>query len=282
MLTTDESVKRIGISECGWSKVIYNNQEAYISSNYLTTEKTEYIDLNNYTFTYSFGGFPEREVQVLKELIFTLENSLDTDEKYIDAWFDNPNNVMDYDSYCRMSSFIAIYFSDWYKLQNVLDFCRYITDEKLLLSVKTDDFRTFFKERQEYMMKIESILETFTEGSEKQKLQQIADYLKDNITYLLDTPNGTTAILTGYGNCNAYAMAFQTMANRLGITCDICVGFSNSGSHAWNRVVLSTGEVLFYDVCYYDSCKNSKYINRTTSPWEVYTLNNYFYNQWHD
>lgn len=38
-LSKDDSVKRIGIGEDGWSKVEYNGDIAYISSGYLTTEK---------------------------------------------------------------------------------------------------------------------------------------------------------------------------------------------------------------------------------------------------
>ena len=37
-LFTEQSVKRIAIGDDGWSKVIYKNQEAYVFSEYLTTE----------------------------------------------------------------------------------------------------------------------------------------------------------------------------------------------------------------------------------------------------
>lgn len=53
-LSYGESVKRIGIGDNGWSKVIYKDQEAYISSNYLTTEKPEApVNDSSYPLTYS-------------------------------------------------------------------------------------------------------------------------------------------------------------------------------------------------------------------------------------
>lgn len=38
-LQTNQSVTRVGIGDNGWSKVYYNGSEAYIASNYLTTEE---------------------------------------------------------------------------------------------------------------------------------------------------------------------------------------------------------------------------------------------------
>lgn len=40
-LSRKDTVIRIGIGDNGWSKVLYNDKEAYISSNYLSTEKPE-------------------------------------------------------------------------------------------------------------------------------------------------------------------------------------------------------------------------------------------------
>lgn len=40
-LSKGESVTRIGVGDNGWSKVIYNGQEAYVSSSYLTKTKPE-------------------------------------------------------------------------------------------------------------------------------------------------------------------------------------------------------------------------------------------------
>lgn len=53
-LSYGDSVKRIGVGDNGWSKVIYKDQEAYISSNYLTTKKPEApVSDSSYPLTYS-------------------------------------------------------------------------------------------------------------------------------------------------------------------------------------------------------------------------------------
>ena len=48
-----QSVTRIGVGDNGWSKVLYNDQEAYISSNYLTTSEPAKEPVMSYPFTYS-------------------------------------------------------------------------------------------------------------------------------------------------------------------------------------------------------------------------------------
>ena len=53
-LTYGDSVKRIGIGDNNWSKVIYKDQELYISSNYLSTKKPEaQVSDSAYPLTYS-------------------------------------------------------------------------------------------------------------------------------------------------------------------------------------------------------------------------------------
>lgn len=55
MLNRGESVTRIGIGSNNWDKVIYNNTEAYISHNYLSTQEPAAtpIDTGEYPKTYS-------------------------------------------------------------------------------------------------------------------------------------------------------------------------------------------------------------------------------------
>ena len=52
-LAKGKSITRVGIGDNGWSKVKYNDTIAYISSNYLTTEKPPVVSENGYPKTYS-------------------------------------------------------------------------------------------------------------------------------------------------------------------------------------------------------------------------------------
>ena len=53
VLYKGKSIVRIGVSDGGWSKVIYNGKEAYIDSRYLTTENPNKTSNNNFPLTYS-------------------------------------------------------------------------------------------------------------------------------------------------------------------------------------------------------------------------------------
>lgn len=48
-----DSVKRIGIGDNGWSKVIYNDKEAYVHSDYLSTTQPAEVNTTNYPLTWS-------------------------------------------------------------------------------------------------------------------------------------------------------------------------------------------------------------------------------------
>ena len=52
-LTAGESITRIAIGDNGWSKVLYNNEVAYMYSEYLQTTKPVITNSNSYPMTYS-------------------------------------------------------------------------------------------------------------------------------------------------------------------------------------------------------------------------------------
>lgn len=52
-LAAGKSITRVGIGDNGWSKVMYNDEVAYIHSDYLTTEKPPVVSANGYPKTYS-------------------------------------------------------------------------------------------------------------------------------------------------------------------------------------------------------------------------------------
>ena len=124
-------------------------------------------------------------------------------------------------------------------------------------------------------LKIDSILTNFTSGSEEHILRQIAEYLKNSIVYTSGYSDLSNA-LNGRSVCNGYALAFNAMANRAGITSDMCIGTSINGIlHAWNRVTLSDGSYRFYDITFYDSTENPEYLHSIASFHGPYLINDY-------
>ena len=73
------------------------------------------------------------------------------------------------------------------------------------------------------------------------------------------------SILNGKAVCAGYADAFQYMCTCLGIECYYETGYTykSDGSvgeyHAWNRVKVENEE-YWYDVCWYDSTKETTYL----------------------
>ncbi len=108
-------------------------------------------------------------------------------------------------------------------------------------------------------------------GSTLSKTKKIALWIAGKLTYdnnkvtykRVSTPY--EALKKGKGNCNAYSEIFYFMTKEAGISSSQKVlGAGKSGAHfyyhAWNRVKVS--ETYYYtDVTYYDSCKQSSYIN---------------------
>ena len=65
-------------------------------------------------------------------------------------------------------------------------------------------------------------------------------------------------LFSGKGVCNAYALTFARFCQLLDIQCDVCIGETPSGKHAWNRVTYKDGTTEYFDVTFYDTANNSK------------------------
>jgi uncharacterized protein YgiM (DUF1202 family)/transglutaminase-like putative cysteine protease len=272
-LPKDAAVKRIGVGDNGWSKIIHNNKEAYVSSSYLTkTKPAEKIDLSKYQKKISYAGLTSQEIQIITDLMDQYAKNKDTKDL---VWI-TLDGIIEWKTYRTISSFVGIQLSSYDGVLHALSLCTDTTNSTTDIRILVDDYEELLDNKRALDAKIESILSTLKEGSEEYKLQQIADWLRDNIDYKEKGLEPLEALKTGKGNCNAFAMLFQAMASRLGIQCDICVGYSDTGRHAWNRVTFSNGDIRFYDVCYYNSSGNSKHLNQSQSRWPNYEINSYW------
>ena len=288
-LKVTESIQRIGIGDNGWSKVIYNNSEAYIHSSYLSTnqpvkEEPKPIVKLTPSGPYAISDYSiynEYETQIIKTVLSKInenKNNLDIHEENID--FDQD---ISYDSYYKVASFFYVYYGQERAVDETFDFVRTSgTDEngnrKCYIRLRYDDIRQFESDMSAVRSKVDSILCGFEDGNEEYILKQISEYLRQNITYTSGKSSLQNALLEGQSVCNGYALAFNMLANRAGIRSDLCIGKASNGEpHAWNRVTLSDGRQYFYDITWYDgnSGPNNKYIHSSANFHGSYLINDY-------
>ena len=174
----------------------------------------------------------------------------------------------------------------------------YHDDDDTIISKEEfeDKYKHFKKEVEDSYNKIASELINRINSittSDMEKLWMLYDYLtSDNMTYDLQgtTQDGRLATHEGYkvkgyktwkikqgtkypallnnsGVCITYSLAFEDLANRLGIPCKVITGYTGM-EHAWN-VVLINNEIKQIDVAY-------AIMNRKINRKEDYFLKDYF------
>ena len=181
----------------------------------------------------------------------------------------------------NISSFLCLYYGEPTALGDIFYFYTNTYKdgkETHSLSINPEMIDKLEQRKQECDEKIDAVLSSMKEGSETEKLMQIAEYLKDTITYTLPYRGIYDGLMNGTGVCTSFALSFQTFANRLGIQCDFVIGDENDGTdHAYNRVRLSNGEYRYYDVTFYDGTGDACYLNTKTLPYKDYCYNTYAY-----
>lgn len=123
------------------------------------------------------------------------------------------------------------------------------TETELLLHL--DVFTSYELNKVVIDARVDEMLSTLKEGSNRFKLFQISAYLAERIEYdeaFREPVDG----LNGNGVCATYAMLFYKAASRLGIKTYLCYGYAGGGYHEWNMVEMDDG-TYFYDVTWFDS-----------------------------
>ena len=234
-----------------------------------------YIKPIDYDYSINKNCYTDNVVELIDIVLEKIKNcnSHNLSEEYIEC----EKNYTLYDYY-KAASYFYIYYGQKLAADETFDLINRTTSDgkkTTTIRLRYDDIRRFEQELNTNNSKIDSILSTFEYGSEEYILKQISEYLKNNIVYTDDNYDLTSA-LNGKSVCNGYALAFNTMANKAGITSDICIGKVGGDYHAWNRVTLSNGEYRYYDITFYDS-KNSdtRYLNSKTNFHGSFLINDY-------
>lgn len=267
------SVVNPTVDSAGYTMHVCQTCGETFKNNYVDKLAKEYINLNNYQTVVSYNGLKEIETQICKCLISEYERYKSGETNEICFYTDEKIGT---NGYYRIVGFFAIYIGNYTKCNELVNVVMDGVSGKIKWWLDAELFNEFMQDKMVVASHLEEALMGFTEGSEEHKLRQIADWLKDNFTYKEKQLDAYSSLQTKTANCNGFAFLFQMMASRIGIECDLCIGYAKSEFHAWNRVTLSNGKYRFYDVCFYNSNGNTKYLHVTKSPWEKYTINDYW------
>lgn len=231
---------------------------------------TKLIDVTSYNKINSYEPLNEKEQTLFNEIIKRYDTG-----NFERLYLEDVTLV----NYYNIENKAAIYFGDYTNLGRFCDFnvSKTTTSTESYIIFRPDDYNKL-KVRKEYIdSKIEEELAKMQEGSEIQKLNQIANFLVNDFSYNLDQSNVYELFLQRSGNCNAYSLAFKMFAERLGIKCDFLTGYVNDNYHAWNRVYLLDGSIRYYDISFYKSRGSISYINQENSLHKVKYVNTYGY-----
>lgn len=251
------------------SVVIDNN---HIENSYLQKEK---INTDNYLETFSFSGFSSNEISIIKNVLEIYEENkncgLEKYEEKIDF-------IPTYQEYKNAISFFHIYYGIQEDIIDIVFDIHIKGNTEAYIDIYVDNMRNFDSVRQKNTTKILKIISNFYEGSEKEKVNQIAEYIANQTTYTNGNYDVEDVLFDKKGVCNAYALTMTRFCQLLNIKCDICIGYTPSGKHAWNKITYSDGSIEYYDITFYDTDNhNRKYLGMKETPFPIDTINQWYY-----
>ena len=214
----------------------------------INTEET-LIDITQYEFQTDYSWMNDVSMSVIDVMFDVLQNP----DNYEFSEFNNSYGyVLTYDYewkllwYEELCSYTTIYFLD----ERLSLFDIYVEDGTTTLCINYDLLLAAEEKRMNSLYNVENILSTkIYEGSETDKLLQIAKWMHSNILYR--NVNSTQHVFwhRKTGDCVSYAMIFKQFCDRLGIKCDIVyIQDAATNGRLYNMVTLKDGEAKFYDI----------------------------------
>lgn len=232
------------------------------------------VDLDSITPISIFSGINPRAMKAINAVLGCIDKYYDTDfndEIYLGKFELTAEDVN------IAESAIVFYLGSYYDGFKSTTFY-YIDENHQHLFVNFAVLRRAETARREMMDTLYAELSIFEAGDNEYLINQVFNFLAENIAYDNQQADATVALKTGYGSCNTYPMLFKLMLCRLGIESDICIGYSYTGYyHAWNRVKVG-GEYLYYDLTFYLSTNSKKYYAAKSLSHDLCAINQYLTN----
>lgn len=236
-----------------------------------SVENNRNIDLSGYDDMVVDTSCLSDDAKIIVEKVLHIANNPDFYSGY-DVTIELDRHI-ELDEYTEATGFLMIYFGSGD--DDIFDISANSSKNKpSILSVSLQKIKKLETNRVKYLKKTEKVLSTLKEGTETEKLMQVANYILDNSAYKeVSTSTAADFWDKSRGDCATYAIVFKQFANRLGIKCDLIISPGSNGvNHAYNRVVLKDGSVRYYDLT-----RPNRFINVAKMDMVDYDVNNYIW-----
>lgn len=240
----------------------------------LYNEKQQKINMDHYQEKLSFYNFTEHEVRLINDVLDLYNKSKNSGSDYYEEVI---NYIPSYDEYRGAMSFFHIYYGIAEDIYDVVFDVNVSNNTSASIGIYVENMKKFEAERSKNTQKMKEVLSTFNDGSEKEKVLQIIEYVVDQTTYVKGNHDVSDLMFNRKGVCNAYALTVLRFCQLLGIQCDLCIGPAGGDGHAWNKITYSDGSVEYVDATFFDSNRNEKYLGLNYSPHTIESINRYYY-----
>lgn len=116
------------------------------------------------------------------------------------------------------------------------------------------------KKNEKKINKIVKKLKFNKKMTEEKAAIKIHDYLVDHIEYdYTFKKHNISDALSGSSVCSGYTRLYKAICNKVGLKCQVIIGYGNGGDHAWNRVKIN-GKWKYVDVTWDDTTRSNDYL----------------------
>ncbi len=235
----------------------------------------EKINPQNYEEKFSYSGFTETEEKIIKDVLRIYNENKNCG---LEKFNEKIDYMPTYQEYKNAVSFFHIYFGIQENICDIVFDVHIKGNTEAYIDIYVDNMNAFSERRDRNTAEILKVISTFDEGSEHEKVLQIANYIANQTKYTDNNYDVEDILFKGEGVCNAYALTMARFCQLLNIQCDVCIGYAPSGKHAWNRITYSDGSVEYFDITFYDSTnRNSKYLSMKEAHFPIDTINRWYY-----
>lgn len=204
------------------------------------------IDPDEYTPRDTLSEEPEI-VQEIARLVFDVVHDPDAyPEDICIELSEHVDRREYYDAIGYLNIYFGVFDNNMVGIEAAMD---QTTPSKLRLSKAA--ILQYHSIREYSIQNVERVLASMHEGTETEKLLQIANYISEHSHYdaFITDPSTNDFWNDKRGSCCSFAFVFKQFADRLGIQCDFIVSPTSNGiTHSFNRVTLSDGTVRYYDL----------------------------------
>lgn len=267
-LSKNQKITVTGVTDNGWYRTDYKGKTGYVSGKYLKGKvKTPKEDKNAEAVKTGRKNTDLPQVVIDNGLDY-IWSCLDSDER------DNVERLLEAMRDCKEATFdrdVTVSEIDdlaLLVLDNTPGYCHvtgsyryWYNSSKIITKVTFDcsgkNHDDCDEKNKKVAEKVAKIIKDCPEGTERDVIRYIHDYLVNNIKYDTDFSNENKynaygALIDGEAVCQGYTNAAQLLLSAAGFESLIISGKADGAAHAWNLVRLSDGKWYNLDVTWDD------------------------------